>query len=98
MAFRVGHHTLYTTSFDRSIKIWNCDEMSYVDTLYGHQSNIHSMDALVRERCITCSYDKTVRLWKIVEESQLQFSGAKQSLECVSLINEESFVTGAQDG
>lgn len=98
MVFRVGHHTLYTTSFDRSVKIWNCDEMSYTDTFYGHESNIHAIDTMIRERCVTCSYDKTARLWKIVEGTQLQYSGVKQSIECISLINEESFVTGSQDG
>lgn len=72
--------------------------MSYVETLYGHQSNIHDLDALTRERCITASFDKTVRVWKIVEETQLQFTGGVHSIECVSLINEEMFVSGTQEG
>ena len=35
---------------------------------------ITSIDSLVKERCITAgSRDRTVRLWKILEESQLVF-------------------------
>lgn len=72
--------------------------MSYVETLYGHQSNILSLDALSRERCISSSYDKTVRIWKVVEGTQLQFTGGIHSIECVSLMNEDLFVSGTQEG
>lgn len=37
LAFREGEATLYSASFDRSVKIWSLSEMAYVDTLYGHQ-------------------------------------------------------------
>ena len=33
VAFRIGTHHLYTTSFDRMVKVWNLDDMAYVDTL-----------------------------------------------------------------
>lgn len=43
---------------------------------FGHQDKITSIDALSKERCITSgSRDRTCRLWKIVEESQLVFRG-----------------------
>ena len=31
---------LYSGSFDRTVKIWSLDDRSYVDTLYGHQSEV----------------------------------------------------------
>ncbi|CAB4432752.1 unnamed protein product [Rhizophagus irregularis] len=40
LAFRKGSNQLYSASFDRTIKIWNIDELCYVDTLYGHQDQI----------------------------------------------------------
>jgi WD40 repeat protein len=37
LAFRPGSHTLYSCSYDRSVKIWSLDDAAYVDTLFGHQ-------------------------------------------------------------
>ena len=52
------------------------DEMAYVETLFGHQDRITGVDAGVRERAVTSGgRDGTVRVWKIVEESQLVFNG-----------------------
>jgi ribosomal RNA-processing protein 9 len=65
---------LYSASHDRTIKLWNVDELSYIETLFGHQDSISGIDALAKEHCLTSgSRDRTVRLWKIIEESQLIF-------------------------
>ena len=42
---------------DRTVKIWNMGEMAYIDTVYGHQSHVLSMDALHAERCLTSGSD-----------------------------------------
>ena len=73
--------------------------MAYVESLFGHQSGITSIDALSRERAITSGgYDGTVRIWKIVEESQLIFNGHSGSIDSVKLINEENFCSCGDDG
>ena len=52
----------------RSIKVWNVDELSYMETLFGHQGSISDIDAGFRERCVSAGgRDMTVRVWKIVE-------------------------------
>ena len=33
LAFRKGTHELFSCSYDRTVKIWNLDEMAYVETL-----------------------------------------------------------------
>lgn len=54
--------------------------MSYVETLFGHQDSITSIDALRSENALTAGgQDRTVRFWKIVEESQLVFRGGGRS-------------------
>ena len=65
---------------------------------YGHQSGVMGIDSLYKERATSCGEDKTCRIWKIVEESQLLYRGHSASIDCLSLVNEELFVTGAQDG
>ncbi|KAG0265136.1 pre-rRNA processing protein [Actinomortierella ambigua] len=77
LAFRKGaNNQLYSTSCDRTVKLWNVDELSYIETLFGHQDSIMAVDSLSKEHCVTTGgRDRTVRLWKIVEESQLVFRG-----------------------
>uniref|UniRef100_A0A671FTN8 U3 small nucleolar RNA-interacting protein 2 n=1 Tax=Rhinolophus ferrumequinum TaxID=59479 RepID=A0A671FTN8_RHIFE len=99
LAFRRGTHQLYSTSHDRSVKVWNVAENSYVETLFGHQDAEAALDALGRECCVTAGgRDGTVRVWNIPEESQLVFYGHQGSIDSIQLINEEHMVSGADDG
>jgi hypothetical protein len=34
LVFRKGTHTVYSSSFDRTVKIWDLDQMCYMETLY----------------------------------------------------------------
>jgi len=98
LVFRKNTHQLFSASHDRSVKLWNLDELAYVESLFGHQDGITSIDSLTRERAITAGGgDSSIRVWKIIEESQLVFHGHKGSIDCISLINEEHFVSGASD-
>lgn len=89
------------------------DEKSYIETLFGHQDQITGIDTLGRERCVsTGGRDKTARLWKIVEESQLVFRGGistkdesgtknvlvENSIDSVAQLDESMFVTGGDSG
>jgi len=54
--------------------------MGYVETLFGHQDTIVSLDALRGETAVTAgARDRTVRFWKIADESQLVFRGGGKS-------------------
>ncbi|MBE3045026.1 hypothetical protein IMZ48_21205 [Candidatus Bathyarchaeota archaeon] len=78
VVFRRGTNQLYSCSNDRTVKVWSLDEMAYVETLFGHQDHIVDIDALAQERCISVgSRDRTARLWKVAEESQLVFRGGR---------------------
>lgn len=35
LVFRKDTHTLYSASEDRSVKVWNLDDMAYVESLYA---------------------------------------------------------------
>eukprot|EP01132_Coremiostelium_polycephalum_P005240 gene5240-6521_t len=98
LTFRKGTYTLYSGSHDRTLKIWDLSQMAYVDTSYGHQSPITAIDALTRERCITSGTDKTCRIWKIPEGKQYVFRGHSHSIDTVTLLGEDKFMSGSQDG
>jgi WD40 repeat protein len=102
VSFRPGSHALYSAGLDRLVKAWSTDQMTHIDTLFGHQDAIHEIACAPggKDRCYTAGKDRTARLWKIPEQSQLVFRGhtTDMSLECVRGIGESHFVTGAQDG
>ncbi|RDX44612.1 WD40 repeat-like protein [Lentinus brumalis] len=67
---------LYSGSYDRSLKLFDLSTMGYVETLFGHQAPVLSIDALREETAVSAGgRDKTVRYWKVPEESQLVFRG-----------------------
>lgn len=74
LVFRRGTNQLYSASKDRTVKVWSLDELAYVETLFGHQDHVVDIDALAEECCISVgARDRTARLWKVVEETQLVF-------------------------
>ncbi|GAA5958683.1 hypothetical protein JCM8115_000323 [Rhodotorula mucilaginosa] len=80
IAFRLGTTELYSSSFDRTVKVFDLSTLSYIETLFGHQDSILSIDALRGELAVTAGgRDKTVRFWKVMEESQLVFRGGGAS-------------------
>ncbi|CAL1709492.1 unnamed protein product [Somion occarium] len=130
---------LYTGSFDRTLKLFDLapTTMGYVETLFGHQAPVLAIDALMRETAVSVGgRDKSVRYWKIPEESQLVFRGGGRSgwedllaggldndmdvdgegegktrrgtgktekfiegsIECVAMIDENTFVSGGDSG
>jgi ribosomal RNA-processing protein 9 len=115
LAFRRGTNQLFSSSKDRTIKVWSLDELAYVETLFGHQDEVVDIAALAQERCVSVgARDRTARLWKVVEESQLVFRGGggekksksssgppkvlEGSMDRVAMIDEEMFVTGGDNG
>jgi ribosomal RNA-processing protein 9 len=98
LTFRDGTHQLFSGSLDRSIKIWDLEDMAYVDTLFGHQAEVLGLDALRAERVVSCGADRTCRIWKIPEESQLVFRGHCLTIESCAYVAGGEWVTGSADG
>ncbi|KAI0689539.1 WD40-repeat-containing domain protein [Cytidiella melzeri] len=86
LAFRKAQPTsttpiqLYSGSFDRSLKVFDLSVMGYIETLFGHQAPVLHIDTLLRETAVSVGgRDKSVRYWKVPEESQLVFRGGGRS-------------------
>jgi len=100
VSFRNRTLDLYTGSDDRCIRRYDLNAMTYVETLYGHQSPIVAMDCANKNRPVSVARDRTVRVWKVEEDSHLVFrpGGDVGSAECVSAIQDGWFITGHDDG
>jgi ribosomal RNA-processing protein 9 len=96
-----GALELYSGSTDRSIKAWNLDQMGFVDIMFGHQDSVLQLDMLNKPRVLSCGgQDRTVRLFKVMEESQLVFNGFSDclSIDTVAFVDDDHFVSGSADG
>ena len=98
LAFREGKQQLFSASLDRSVKIWSVEDLAYVDTLFGHQAEVLGVDAARAERAVTAGGDRTCRVWKVPEESQLIFRGHCNTIECCRYLSGSEWVTGSADG
>ncbi|KNC49414.1 U3 small nucleolar RNA-interacting protein 2 [Thecamonas trahens ATCC 50062] len=100
LAFRHATDQLFSGGVDRVVKVWAGSEAAFVESLFGHEAAVHDMDSLVRERAISGSADGSIRVWKVLEQSQLLFRapGGGSPVERVSLINENNFAVATVDG
>ncbi|KAG1675461.1 hypothetical protein FOA52_001760 [Chlamydomonas sp. UWO 241] len=98
LAFRDASHQLFSASYDRTVKMWSLDDRAYMDTLFGHQAEVLSLDVLRAERALTGGSDRSLRVWKVPEESQLVFRAPAMSSDCVKMLSLGEFVSAGSDG
>lgn len=98
LTFRQRTSQLFSGSFDRTIKLWNVEDRTHLENLFGHQSEVLTIDCLHKERLLTVGRDRTMRLFKVPEESQFVFRAPASSLECCCFINDSEFLSGSDDG
>lgn len=106
LGFRMHSADLYSGGADRTIKVWNVSNRAYMQTLYGHAGTVHSLDVLQAERCVSVSNDGSVRLWRLEDETQLEFDLPSVvhgdspvivgSMDSVAFVNETRFVSASQ--
>lgn len=98
LAFRRDSYALFSGSMDRCIKHWDLKEMGYLETLFGHQDAVYSLDCYNKTRLLSGSSDRSLRYWKTAEDSHLVFRGPKSSIDAVRIVSDDTFLTGGQDG
>ncbi len=59
---------------------------------------MYSVDCWTKEKPLSASSDRTVRLWKVAEETHLVFRGHKSSIDNAQYLTDNSFVSAGQDG
>ncbi|GAP87664.2 putative WD repeat-containing protein [Rosellinia necatrix] len=85
VVFRRNSHQMYSCSKDRTIRVWNCDALAFVESLFGHADSALDVDALALERLVSVGADP----------NSLAETG---SLDRVAYIDENHFITGSDNG
>ncbi|KAL7568414.1 hypothetical protein ACA910_012132 [Epithemia clementina (nom. ined.)] len=100
LCFQEGTMQLFSASDDRCIRSYNLNEMVQLETLYGHQLGVTSIDCSQKERPVSVGRDRTARAWKLAEDTHMIYRGGSlmQPSECVSVLKEDWFLTGHEDG
>jgi len=70
-------------------------EMMYMDSHYGHTSNILDIDAYSKDRVITCGLDRKVIFWKINENAELIYHNREHTTDTINVVNDHFYVTGS---
>lgn len=100
---------LFSGSLDRTIKTWSISSAghAYVETLFGHQDHVTGIAAMTIDQCLSVgSRDRTARIWKVVDETQLVFRGGASkrapyheiAMDCCAALPPNHFVTGSDSG
>lgn len=101
---------LFSASMDRCLKTYSLnseDSLAYVETLFGHQDHVSAVAAMGVDQCVSVgARDRTARLWKVVDETQLVFRADSSkhdtytagSVDCVAALPPAHFVTGSDSG
>lgn len=98
LAFRRDSYSLFSGSMDRCLKHWDLNEMGYLETMFGHQDYVNAIDCWTQDKPISASNDRTLRIWKVSDESHLVLRGHKGNIDAVSIMTENLFISGGQDG
>ena len=57
-----------------------------------------SLDCWNKDKPITSSTDRSLRLWSVAEDSHAVYRGHKASIDAVEFLTEDSFISGGEDG
>lgn len=89
---------VYTTSEDRSVRIWDLRTKRFTNTLLGHVDHANALDIYQSGKPLTGGADKTLRMWKVEKDTHLMFSKHTYSVDAVAVADNERVISGSQDG
>lgn len=84
-------------SWDTTAKVWDLDTFSVKYDLVGHESSVWDAQILDSNRFITCSADRTIRVWEGSKEIS-RFTGHNDVIRKLLLLPGDQFASASNDG
>lgn len=98
LRFKHNSYILYAILSNRSLRVFDISQKSYIEQFYGHKSRILKMDILNDSSVITIGEDKEIYIWNIDKSTQLVFKERPYWVDGISALNSNQFITVSQDG
>ncbi|ODV76913.1 PFU-domain-containing protein [Suhomyces tanzawaensis NRRL Y-17324] len=93
-----GHHELISGSWDATARVWDLESFATKYTLQGHQSSVWDVKVLSEGRYLTCSADRTIRVWDGKHEIA-QFTGHSDVVRKLLVFPDgKRFASASNDG
>jgi ribosomal RNA-processing protein 9 len=70
----------------------------FINSLLFFKDGVYAMDCWTQERPVSASSDRTLRVWKVSDESHLVLRGHKGSIDAVKMMTDDTYLSGGQDG
>lgn len=89
-----------STSFDRTIRVWNIEIGKQQHILKGHTNRVWAVAATPdSERIISASFDHTLKVWDISNgKIKTGFSGDNPFMTCAVSLDGRTIVAGDKSG
>ena len=93
-----GGQMVATGSYDRTVKLWDIESGTCLNTFEGHTNMVRAVAAVSPTMIVSGSRDKTVRLWDITTGECVQvLIGHTHRVRAVSAVSQSLVASGASD-
>lgn len=96
-ALDYSHSELVLSSWDQTAKVWDLDTCAVKYNLVGHESSVWDAKALGNQEYITCSADRTIKLWKC-DQVVATLSGHNDVVRKLLVLPNRQFASALNDG
>jgi ribosomal RNA-processing protein 9 len=62
------------------------------------QDAINAVDCMSKMKPVSSSSDRSVRVWKVQDQSHLVLRGHKNNIDCIKCLTDDHFLSAGQDG
>lgn len=97
LCFKSGRE-LVSLSADRTLKLWSTEQVSLIQTMFGHRAEPQAVAPIGPDSAVSVGYDRMPVLWRLERETQALFAPQTASLDCVAALNSQHFATGSEEG
>ena len=84
--------------YDKKIKVWNLDTFKCIQVFKGHTEKVLCLDVTSKGNLLSCSSDKTIKLWQIETGQLLKSISFDFEVTSIKVLTDELIVASFGNG